>query len=130
MYNYSYSYNYNGLGAAVGFLIVFYIIMLAVCVIMIAANWKLFTKAGIEGWKAIIPFYNTYIMTELSGMNIVWFILTFVPCANFVASIMITLEFLKSYDVPSGMRVAAIFFPFIVYPMVAFSSKYQYIGID
>lgn len=35
------------------------LISIAILILMIVANWKLFTKAGEEGWKSIIPFYNT-----------------------------------------------------------------------
>lgn len=35
--------------------------LLAFVVFFIIARVKLFKKAGIEGWKAIIPFYGTYV---------------------------------------------------------------------
>lgn len=127
---YDYSYGYDAVGASVGiFAIMAWVGIMVICVLIIAANWGLFTKAGVEGWKAIIPFYNTYVMTELAGLHIVWFILSLVPCANFVASIVILFDYLKSYEVPVGMRILAVFFPYIVYPIVAFSSKYQYVGV-
>ena len=96
---------------------------------MIVANWKLFTKAGVEGWKAIIPYYNTYVMCQIAGTNIIWFILSFVPCINILASVWITMDFLKSYEASTGLCILGIFFPYIVVPIVAFSPKYQYIGV-
>ena len=36
------------------------IIGLVVCIIGIVATWKIFTKAGEEGWKSIVPFLNLY----------------------------------------------------------------------
>lgn len=33
------------------------IISIAISILMIVANWKLFTKAGEEGWKCLIPIY-------------------------------------------------------------------------
>jgi hypothetical protein len=35
-------------------------------VLQVIAYWKIFTKAGIEGWKSLIPFYNTYYEYKLS----------------------------------------------------------------
>ena len=32
-------------------------------VILVAGMWKMFEKAGIAGWKAIIPIYNIYLET-------------------------------------------------------------------
>jgi hypothetical protein len=37
---------------------IFLIISLAIVVLMIAAMWKVFSKAGQPGWASIIPIYN------------------------------------------------------------------------
>lgn len=50
-----------------GFVIVAVIIALVWVVLGIVANWKIFTKAGEEGWKAIIPFYNSFITFKIGG---------------------------------------------------------------
>ena len=42
------------------------------------AQWKLFTKAGEKGWKALIPFYNMFVSHHLIGMRHIWFILDIV----------------------------------------------------
>ena len=42
---------------------------------LIVAQWKLFTKAGEKGWKALIPFYNIFVSHHLIGMSHIWFIL-------------------------------------------------------
>lgn len=56
-----------------GFLIVAVIIALVWVVLGIVANWKIFTKAGEEGWKAIIPFYNEFITFKIGGnINFFW----------------------------------------------------------
>lgn len=35
--------------------------------------WKMFTKAGEAGWKAIVPFYNIYILFKLTWQaNMFW----------------------------------------------------------
>ena len=38
----------------------------AMIVLSVVALWKLFEKSGEQGWKAIIPFYNTYIKCKLA----------------------------------------------------------------
>ena len=43
--------------------------------LMTIAQWKLFTKAGEKGWKALIPFYNIFVSHHLIGMSHIWFIL-------------------------------------------------------
>ena len=33
-------------------------LVIAWYIILVIANWKIFTKAGEAGWKSIIPIYN------------------------------------------------------------------------
>ncbi len=40
---------------------------------------KLFVKAGEQGWKAYIPFYNTWVMQRLSGRPVHWVFWQFIP---------------------------------------------------
>ena len=42
------------LGIAVSICVVWFILQ-------VIADWKIFKKAGIPGWKSIIPFYNYYV---------------------------------------------------------------------
>lgn len=49
------------------------------------AQFKLFTKAGEKGWKALIPFYNMFVSHHLIGMSHIWFILDIVFWAAEVA---------------------------------------------
>lgn len=37
------------------------LLVIALYVVYVIGLWKLFKKAGKQGWEAIIPFYNTYI---------------------------------------------------------------------
>ena len=39
------------------------------------SQYKLFTKAGEKGWKALIPFYNMFVSHHLIGMRHIWFVL-------------------------------------------------------
>ena len=52
--------------------------MIALCgavlaVLMIIARWKIFTKAGVEGWKSIIPIYSDYVEWKIAWNNIAMF---------------------------------------------------------
>ena len=46
------------LGGMLGFIILY---ILAVTVISLISNWKIFKKAGEPGWKCLIPIYSDYI---------------------------------------------------------------------
>ncbi|MCH5210550.1 MAG: hypothetical protein J1F01_06245 [Oscillospiraceae bacterium] len=41
------------------------IVSLIIWVLTIIAEWKIFTKAGEKGWKAIIPIYSGYILFKI-----------------------------------------------------------------
>lgn len=45
-------------------------------VLRIIGMWNIFKKAGEKGWKAIIPFYNTYTLYKVSWSPM-WFWITF-----------------------------------------------------
>lgn len=48
------------------------VICLVWYVLQVIARWKIFTKAGEKGWKAIIPVYNEYVMYKISWKTM-WF---------------------------------------------------------
>ena len=65
---------FAGLFAGLG--MVGIIVTIIWAILAIVALWKVFTKAGEAGWKAIIPIYNAYIMYKIAGMkNWFWYTL-------------------------------------------------------
>ncbi len=101
---------------------------MAVSVLLVVSLWKLFTKAGKPGWAAIVPVYNIIVMMEIIGRPTWWTVLYFVPVANIVVSIINMLDFAKSYGKSAGYGVLMIFFPYIMYPILAFSTDTKYVG--
>ena len=57
---------------------------LVAVVLLIIAQWKIFTKAGEKGWKSLIPFYSGYILFKLTWET-KWYWIALV--LSFVASI-------------------------------------------
>lgn len=53
-----------------------FILIIGWYILQVVAYWKIFEKAGEPGWKAIIPFYNTYTQYKFTWeANIYWFVL-------------------------------------------------------
>ena len=82
MYNSSYDlttttstdwFNFGQLtaAAAVVFILVA-LVVLAILVFLIIAQCKLFTKAGEAWWKALIPIYNSWVETKITGLAWWW----------------------------------------------------------
>lgn len=42
-------------------------------VLLVIGLWRVFEKAGEEGWKALIPVYNFYILFKISGLGPMYF---------------------------------------------------------
>jgi hypothetical protein len=104
----------------------FWIIYLAVVVLIIAAVWKVFTKAGQPGWASIIPIYNTIVQLRIIGRPWWWFLLLLVPIVNIVILFMMSIELARSFGRGAGFGVGLVFLPFIFYAILGFgSARYQ-----
>lgn len=138
------SVNMGGvLAGFAGAMFVIMLISIAISILILVSNWKLFTKAGEEGWKCLIPFYNTYTMIKIAfngtknylivaailplfiGFLGNSWIVSLIALATAIINIYISLSFIKRYT-GTGMAVLSLFFPMIVYPIVAFSDNYEY----
>ncbi len=103
------------------------LVWMAFIVAIIASMWKVFEKAGRPGWEAIVPVYNSYVLTvEIAKKEILWFILQLVPFVGVVAWIMVCIDLAKRFGKEAGYGVGLAFLPFVFFPMLAFSdAKYQ-----
>src|SRR5262249_50641242 len=90
-----YSYSASGQGHAPGPL--FWIFYLAFTILMIAAWWKIFTKAGQPGWACIIPIYNLYVWCKIVGRPWWWILLMLIPFVNFIILIILMIDLAKSF---------------------------------
>lgn len=93
--------------------------------------YLLFKKAGIEGWKAIIPFYGTYIAIKLIRKPIWWMAVYYLPFIGFVVWIGIVVELLKQFKILDfkDHALAVVFTPIYLY-YVGTNEKYQYAGYE
>ena len=96
------------------------LISLALCVLIIVANWKIFEKAGEPGWKAIIPFYNIYTEFKLFWGNGWLFLLELIPIVNIVVAIILLSKMSKSFGHGAGYTVGLLFLPYVFLPMLGF----------
>lgn len=138
MYN-SYDYGtdaaFGALGAVAGglfaFLMVMCIIVFAISVFEIVCYWRVFKKAGKNGWEAIIPFYNGWVLFEISGYP-GWLILlaltSIIPfvgwigvIALFVFQILAGISLAKKFGKTDAFGVLLALVPVVGYAILAFS---------
>ncbi len=118
------------------------IIAIALCFFLIVSNCKLFKKAGEAWWKAIIPLYNSWIQTKITGLAWWWFVIFCVLSAlisantqetNFVllsalclTSFNYNFNLAKKFGKSNGFAVLTTFLPIVGIPILAFgSAKYN-----
>lgn len=76
--DYTYGFDYldkDMLSTLGGVFAVLVLLVLAYYIVLIVAEWKLFKKAGKNGWEAIVPFYSTYVLVEIAGLNWWYFLI-------------------------------------------------------
>lgn len=99
-------------------------------VIKYIANWKLFEKANVQGWKCLIPFYNSYKnMQIVFGNSYGWlFLIYLIPVVNAIFILYVSYKKAKVYNGDNAIAIIAIFFPSAVTYIQAFSSRFSYVG--
>lgn len=104
-----------------------YIVAIALIALLIAAEWKIFTKARIAGWKSLIPIYSEYLMFKLSWGNGWLFLMQFIPIVGIVFTIIQLHKLSKSFGHGVGYTLGLIFLPEVFIPVLGFSGD-KYVG--
>ncbi|HXX42170.1 MAG TPA: DUF5684 domain-containing protein [Chthoniobacterales bacterium] len=104
----------------------FWVIWTAVMLLVIAAMWRVFSKANQPGWASIIPIYNVYVWCKIVGRPGWWVILMLIPFVNFIILIILSLDMAKSFGKGAGFGIGLAFLGFIFLPILGFgSAQYQ-----
>ena len=155
MYNYDYNYDYNDLfsnldksSEATGLfatgiwafiwsilwvVILFGVIYLAWTIVY---RWFLFKKAGKNGWEAIIPFYSSWTLYEISGfpgwlcflsvVSAIKYLNYLVPFAAIALGIVTSISICKKFKKTGAFWVLVWLLPYVGLPILAFGKdKYD-----
>lgn len=122
-------------------LIMLCLICLPLIIVFIIGKWKLFKKAGKNGWEAIIPFYSDWIYVEIAGVQW-WFFLIVIAgsiCSIIDSNLVVlgniaslfgmfccNFNIAKKFNRDVFWAVILTICPFIVIPILGFSSKWQW----
>lgn len=118
-------------GAFTGFTAV---LCLVFAILQIIATWRIFTKAGEEGWKSIIPIYNLVILYKISGMSpwlVLIYLCSFIPVIGFLGALALTIvqevKLCKNFGKGSGFTVGMVLLPSIFSLILGFDSS-KFVG--
>ena len=97
-----------------------------IAIIVIAARWRVYQKAGKPGWASIIPIYHLIVLLEIVGKPIWWIFLMLIPVVNIVFTIWIINLLSKSFGKNEGFTVGLLLLGFVFYPILGFgNAEYQ-----
>jgi signal peptidase I len=87
-------------------------------------RWKIFEKAGVGGWVALVPGLSWLGTLKLLGRSYLWILcfIFFYPVTRVVASVLVAWQFGKSWLYGLGLAFA----PFVFEPHLGLSdARYQ-----
>lgn len=104
--------------------------ILSMLLLSLVCNWKIFKKAGVEGWKSLVPIYNSIILVQITETSSLALFLMFTPIINcigiFIANYMIAMNLAKKFNKSSTFGLGLFFIPFIFQLILAFGdAKYE-----
>ena len=119
------------------------IVAIAWAVFYYIGLWKLFKKAGKEGWEAIVPVYSTWVLVEIAGLKNYWFIISLAPTlgslitdnallsgvfsiASLLANVAIVYNISKKFNKDTTWFILSIFFGGITLPLLGYSNRDNY----
>lgn len=99
-------------------------VVFIMAILVIVGWWKIFTKAGVAGWKSIIPIYNIYVLiTKIIGKPWWWLLLLCIPILNLAMTVLINLELAKAFGKGILFALGLTFLGFIFYPILGFGDS-------
>lgn len=122
-----------GIAATIGIGVLMF--ALAVVVFTVIVSWKMYEKAGKEGWKSIIPIYSTIVKLDIIGYK--WYYVFFLllngisyigPVIVMLFTILYSIKLAKSFGQSVSFGIGLAFLPTIFIAIIAFDKDIKYIG--
>lgn len=122
-------------GAAVGGLVgailamgvIFWLVCIALVVLTIVGQWKMFKKAGKAPWDCLIAGHNQIVLMDMGGIESKWFFISLIPFGAIFLMFWTNIAVAKAFGKGAGFGVLATFFPFICFPILGLGSA-EYVG--
>lgn len=97
-------------------------------ILSVVALWFVFKKANEEGWAAVIPVYNLYVLFKITWGSGWKFLLLLIPIANIVIYIITMVKLAKVFGKGGGWACGLIFLYPIFICIMAFDKSIVYMG--
>lgn len=121
----------DGVVAAIlGMGVIFWIAVIALAVLTVVAQWKVFKKANVDGWEALIPVHSSIVELQLGGVKTYWYFLNLIVICGIgpiIFSFWKSIALAKAFGKGTGFGVLLALFPFVCYPILAWGNA-EYVG--
>lgn len=97
-------------------------------ILPIIGFWKVFAKAGKPGWAAIIPFYNLYVLFEITWGSGIKFLLILIPFANIIIMFITLWKLGNAFGKDGAFTVGLMLLPSIFIIILGLGDS-EYIGV-
>ena len=111
---------------AAPYLITAGVVLLLIWALTIAGNWFLYKKMGQPGWKALIPFYNNFVLFQMVDLNPWLSLLLYINPINVVMCFVLDYKIAKAFGRGAGFMFGLVFLAPVFVWMLALSDKYEY----
>jgi hypothetical protein len=116
--------------AMLGMGVIFWIAVIALAILTVVAQWKVFKKANVDGWEALIPIHSTIVELQLGGVKTYWYFLNLIVICGIgpiVFSFWKSIALAKAFGKGTGFGVLLALLPFVGYPILAWGNA-EYVG--
>ncbi len=99
--------------------------LLVICVIVpvFAGMYAVFEKAGIEGWKCLVPVYNALLIQRIIGKPDWWILLLLVPFVNIIIKVIVNIQLAECFGKGQLFGGGLVLLSFIFYPILGFGAS-------
>lgn len=120
------------------YLFIFLAVIFTILIFYIVGLWNLFKKAGRSGWEAIIPFYNVWVLADISEVAWWYPLIIILSCfgffddsdlgtllsiASLIAYFFVYYNLSKKLHKETGFAILMTCFPIVMIPIVGLSSS-------
>jgi signal peptidase I len=108
---------------------IYLILFLLATFLPVVGLYKLFEKANIEGWKALVPVYNYYLWLKLIEKPNWWIVFCCIPFLNLIVLLLMRAELANHFGKREfSQHFMMWLFPFIYMPLIGFDANVKHTG--
>ncbi len=105
------------------FLFMIFLLAIGFSIFLLICRWRIFKKAGKEGWESLIPIYNIIVLLEIVKKPTWWIFLFLIPIYNIYIAIIVNIRLAKFFGKDDLFGILLTFFNFIFEPIIAFGDS-------